>query len=185
MVLMKQRRTHVKRALFIDGPNLYAASKALGFDIDFKRLLAHFGPVIRAFYYTATLPDDTESTIRPLIDWLDYNGYTMVTKPAKTFTDRMGLTKVKGNMDVEIAVDAMTIASRLDEAVFFTGDGDFKSLLLAMQRQGVHCTVVSTIETEPALCADELRRTADVFIDLVTIKNQITRPKEERRSNYA
>ncbi len=98
--------------LFIDGANLYATAKALGFDIDYKRLLALFrqkGHLVRALYYTALIEDQEYSSIRPLIDWLDYNGYTMVTKPTKEFTDASGRRKIKGNMDIELTVDAMRL----------------------------------------------------------------------------
>ena len=100
-------------ALFIDGANLYATAKSLGFDIDYKRLLTLFGSkgqLVRALYYTALAEDQEYSSIRPLIDWLDYNGYTMVTKPTKEFTDASGRRKVKGNIDIELAVDAMELA---------------------------------------------------------------------------
>ena len=99
-----------KIALFIDGANLYATAKSLGFDIDYKRLLREFqsrGYLVRAFYYTAVIEDQEYSSIRPLIDWLDYNGYTVVTKATKEFVDQTGRRKVKGNMDIELAVDAM------------------------------------------------------------------------------
>src|SRR5216684_4089275 len=122
-------------AIFIDGANLYATAKALGFDIDYKRLLALFrakGQLVRALYYTALAEDQEYSSIRPLVDWLDYNGYTMVTKPTKSFT----------------------------------GDGDFRALVGAMQMRGRRVSVVSTLQTQPPMVADELRRQADQFIDL-------------------
>ena len=102
-------------ALFIDGSNLYAAAKALGFDIDYKLLRQEFmrrGKLLRAFYYTALLENDEYSPIRPLVDWLHYNGFSMVTKPAKEYTDSQGRRKVKGNMDIELTVDAMELAPR-------------------------------------------------------------------------
>ena len=141
-----------KIALFIDGANLYATAKALGFDIDYKRLLREFqsrGYLLRAFYYTAVIEDQEYSSIRPLIDWLDYNGYTVVTKATKEFVDQTGRRKVKGNMDIELAVDAMEIAEHIDQMVLFSGDGDFRSLVEAMQRRGVRVIVVSTISTQP------------------------------------
>jgi uncharacterized LabA/DUF88 family protein len=166
-------------ALFIDGSNLYAAAKALGFDIDYKLLRAEFvrrGKLVRAFYYTALLEDQEYSPIRPLVDWLDYNGFTMVTKPAKEFTDSTGRRKVKGNMDIELAVDAMEMADRLDHMVLFSGDGDFRPLVAGIQRRGVRVSVVSTIRTHPPMIADELRRQADNFIELEELKDVIGRP---------
>jgi uncharacterized LabA/DUF88 family protein len=155
-----------KIALFIDGANLYATAKTLGFDIDYKRLLKEFqsrGTLLRAFYYTAIIEDQEYSSIRPLIDWLDYNGYTVVTKATKEFIDASGRRKVKGNMDIELAVDAMELAEHVDQIVLFSGDGDFRSLVEAVQRRGVRVTVVSTISSQPPMIADELRRQADVF----------------------
>jgi len=148
-------------ALFIDGANLHATAKTLGFDIDYRRLLKEFqsrGTLLRAFYYTAVVEDPDFSSIRPLIDWLDYNGFTVVTKPTKEFIDATGRRKVKGNMDIELAVDAMELARHVDQVVLFSGDGDFRSLVEAVQRRGVRVTVVSTIATQPPMIADELRR---------------------------
>ncbi len=167
-----------KIALFIDGSNLYAAARALQFDIDYKRLLELFsaqGQLIRAFYYTALLEDQEYSPLRPLVDWLDYNGYTMVTKPTKEYTDAMGRRKIKGNMDIELAIDVMEMAQHLDHIVLFSGDGDFRRLVEAVQRKGVRVTVVSTIRSAPPMIADELRRQADVFIELTDIREDIER----------
>ena len=170
-------------ALFIDGANLYATSKTLGFDIDYRRLLKEFrsnGALLRAFYYTAIIEGQEYSSIRPLVDWLDYNGYTVVTKVAKEFVDVSGRRKVKGSMDVELAVDAMDLAERIDQMVLFSGDGDFRPLVEAVQRRGVRVTVVSTISCQPPMIADELRRQADVFIDLVALRDRIVRETSER-----
>ncbi len=174
MIFYKSERI----ALFIDGANLYATAKSLGFDIDYKRLLQVFrerGQLIRAYYYTALAEDQEYSSIRPLIDWLDYNGYTMITKPTKEFTDASGRRKVKGNMDIELAVDAMELSEHLDHIVLFSGDGDFRSLVEALQHKGKRVSVVSTLRTQPPMVADELRRQADCFIDINTLKDQIGR----------
>ena len=167
-----------RTALFIDGANLYATAKALGFDIDYKRLLKEFqgqGQLVRAFYYTALIEDQEYSSIRPLIDWLDYNGYRVVTKPTKEFVDSLGRRKVKGNMDIELAIDALELAPYIDHMVLFSGDGDFRSLVEAMQRRGVRVSVVSTITSQPPMVADELRRQADEFIDIVNLTNRVGR----------
>ncbi len=172
-----------KIALFIDGANLYATAKSLGFDIDYKRLLREFqsrGNLLRAFYYTAVIEDQEYSSIRPLIDWLDYNGYTVVTKATKEFVDQTGRRKVKGNMDIELAVDAMELAPHIDHMVLFSGDGDFRSLVESVQRRGVRVTVVSTISTQPPMVADELRRQADIFVDIVELQPKIGRDPAER-----
>jgi len=169
---------HERIALFIDGSNLYAAARALGFDIDYKRLLELFaakGTLIRAFYYTALLEDQEYSPIRPLVDWLDYNGYTMVTKPTKEFTDAAGRRKIKGNMDIELAIDVMEMTDHLDHIVIFSGDGDFRRLVEAVQRKGRRVTVVSTVRSQPPMVADELRRQADIFVELQDIQPDIQR----------
>ena len=166
-------------ALFIDGANLYAAARALGFDIDYKLLRTEFmrrGKLLRAFYYTALLESEEYSPIRPLVDWLNYNGFAMVTKPAKEFTDSTGRRKVKGNMDIELAVDAMEMAPHVDHIVLFSGDGDFKPLVESLQRQGVRVSVVSTIRSSPPMIADELRRQCDNFIELDELREVIGRP---------
>ena len=170
-------------ALFIDGANLYATAKALGFDIDYRRLLTDFqnrGTAVRAFYYTTIIEDQEYSSIRPLIDWLDYNGYTVVTKATKEFIDPSGRRKLKGSMDIELAVDAMEFTAHIDQMVLFSGDGDFRPLVEAVQRRGVRVTVVSTISSQPPMIADELRRQADVFIDLVELRAKLAREPSER-----
>jgi uncharacterized LabA/DUF88 family protein len=175
-----------RTALFIDGANLYAAARALGFDIDYKRLLAVFknqGRLVRAFYYTALIDDQEYSPIRPLVDWLDYNGYTMVTKPTKEFTDASGRRKIKGNMDIELAIDVMEVAEHLDHVVLFSGDGDFRYLVEATQRKGVRVTVVSTVKSSPPMVADELRRQSDNFIELQDIAGEISRAHTPRESD--
>ncbi len=172
-----------RTALFIDGANLYAAAKALNFDIDYKRLLKLFSRqacLIRALYYTALADEQEYSSIRPLIDWLDYNGYTMVTKPTKEFTDATGRRRIKGNMDIELAVDAMELAEYLDHIVLFSGDGDFRSLVEALQHKGKRVSVVSTLVTQPPMVADELRRQADHFVDLADLHSEIGRNPTER-----
>ena len=170
-------------ALFIDGPNLYATAKTLGFDVDYKRLLKEFqsrAALLRAFYYTAIIEDQEHSSVHALIDWLDYNGYTVVTKATKEFIDASGRRKVKGNMDIELAVDAMETAEHVDQMVLFSGDGYFRSLVEAVQRRGVRVTVVSTISSHPPMIADELRRQADVFLDLRDLQSKIGRDPSER-----
>lgn len=176
-----------KIALFIDGSNLYSTARSLNFDIDYKKLYQVFADearLVRAFYYTALVEDQEYSPLRPLIDWLDYNGYTMVTKPAKEYTDGNGRRKVKGNMDIELAVDMMELSDKIDHAVLFSGDGDFRSLIGAVQRRGVRVTVISSIRVQPSMIADELRRQADHFVDISSLKNRIARsgpPVEKAR----
>ena len=172
-----------KIAVFIDGANLYATSRALGFDIDYRRLLKDFQKkayLIRAVYYTALAEDQEYSSIRPLIDWLDYNGYKVVTKPLKEFTDSQGRRKVKGNMDIELVVDAMEIADHIDHFILFSGDGDFRYLVEALQRKGKRVTVASTVKTKPPMISDDLRRQADYFMELSQLAENVGRDPAER-----
>ena len=172
-----------KIALFIDGANLFATAKALGFDIDYKRLLKEFqsrATLLRAFYYTTVSEDQEYTSIRPLVDWLAYNGFTVVTKATKEYVDAGGRRKIKGNMDIELAVDAMEAAGHIDQMVLFSGDGDFRPLVEAVQRRGVQVTVVSTIASQPPMIADELRRQADVFTDLTELQHKLGRDPSDR-----
>ncbi|MBA4000054.1 NYN domain-containing protein [Brevundimonas sp.] len=169
-------------ALFIDGANLYSAARSLNADMDFKKLIDFFrsnGVLVRAYYYTAIVEGEEYSPIRPLVDWLDYNGFTMVTKPVKRYTDASGHTRTKGNMDVEIAVDMLSMAPNIDHAVLFSGDGDFRRLVEAVQDKGVRVSVVSTLKSQPPQAADELRRAADQFVDLSDLMDVFGRPSRE------
>lgn len=177
-----------KIALFIDGANLYSAARSLGFDIDYKRLLTEFskkGYLLRAYYYTALAEDQEFSTLRPLIDWLDYNGYSVVTKPLKEFYDQSGRRKVKGNMDIELVIDAMELAEQVDHIVLFSGDGDFRRLAEAVQRKGKKFSVVSSLQSQPPMISDDLRRQADHFIELADLQAAIGRDPSERASRVA
>ncbi len=177
-----------KIALFIDGANLYATAKALGFDIDYKKLLLEFqskGYLLRAYYYTALAEEQEYSSIRPLIDWLDYNGYTVVTKPTKEFVDSTGRRKIKGNMDIELAVHVMEMVEYVDHFVLFSGDGDFRSMVEAVQRRGRKVSVISTLVSQPPMIADELRRQADHFVDLQSMQSKIGRDPSERAQRQA
>jgi uncharacterized LabA/DUF88 family protein len=171
-----------KLALFIDGPNLYSAARGLNIDMDYRKLLDEFkkrGVLIRAYYYTAIAEDEDYSPIRPLVDWLDYNGFTLVTKPARAYTDAQGRKRWRGDMKVEMAVDMLAMADHADHLVLFSGDGDFCRLTEAVQAKGVRLTVVSTVKSQPPLASDDLRRQADDFIDLDDLANLVGRPKRD------
>jgi uncharacterized LabA/DUF88 family protein len=170
-------------AVFIDGANLYSAARSLNHDLDFKKMLDWFrarSQLVRAYYYTAVVEGEEFSPIRPLVDWLDYNGFSVVTKPVKRFTDAQGHSRLKGNMDIEIAVDMLELAPRIDHAVLFSGDGDFRRLVEAVQARGVRVSVVSTMKAQPPQIADELRRQADSFVDLMDMMGEFGRPKAGR-----
>ena len=173
-------------AMFIDGSNLYSSGKTLDYDIDYKKLLDLFknkGRLIQAKYYTALLDHEDYSPIRPLIDWLDYNGFHVITKPAKSYTDRDGRNRVKGNMDIEMTIDMIQIAPHVDHILLFTGDGDFKAVVEAVQAKGVRVSVISTLKSRPAMLADELRRQANDFIELADMGKIIGRPKRDYSSS--
>jgi uncharacterized LabA/DUF88 family protein len=174
--------------LFVDGANLYHTSRALGFEIDFAQLLDYFRGstyLVRAFYYTALIETEDYSPLRPLTDWLAYNGWQVVTKPAKQQSDPSGRLRMKGNMDVELAVDMLEMAVHLDHVVLFSGDGDFRRLVEAVQRMGVRVTVVSSTRAQPPMIADELRRQADSFLDIADIAPEIARRQVEPRGRPA
>ncbi|WP_291169586.1 NYN domain-containing protein [Hyphomicrobium sp.] len=169
-------------ALFIDGPNLAATAKSLDFDIDFKLLLMLFRQrtqLLRAYYFTA-LTEDTERSIRPLLDWLEYNGFTVITKLLKECTDASGRRRIRGSMDVELAVQAMQLDDAVQHVVLFSGDGAFRCLAAALQGGGKRVSVVSTLNAHPPVVADELRRQADQFIDLAHLQNYISREAAEQ-----
>jgi uncharacterized LabA/DUF88 family protein len=169
-----------KIALFIDGANLYSAAKNLNIDLDYKKLIDEFqkrGVLVRAYYYTTIVEEQEYSPIRPLVDWLDYNGFTVVTKSAKEYVDPTGRKRYRGDMDVEIAVDMMEMAGHADHLVLFSGDGDFRRLVEAVQRRGVRVTVVSTMKSQPAMASDDLRRQADTFVELADLAAIIGRPR--------
>ncbi len=175
-------------ALFIDGANLYSAARALNVDLDFKKLSDWFGQkgqLVRAYYYTAVVEGEEFSPVRPLVDWLDYNGFTVTTKPVKRFTDAQGHSRIKGNMDMEIAGDMMELAPRLDHMILFSGDGDFRRLVEAIQAKGVRVTVVSTTRSQPPQIADELRRQADAFIALSDVMVHFSKPKSAMNQGVA
>ena len=181
MIFYKEERI----ALFIDGANLYAAARSLNFDIDYRRMLQLFatkGRLVRAFYYTALSEHEDYSPIRPLVDWLDYNGYTMVTKPVKEYTDSLGRRKVKGNMDIELAIDVLEMSDNLDHVFIFSGDGDFRRLVESVQKKGVRVSVVSTMKSNPPMVADELRRAADNFVELADLAEHVSRPNGQRET---
>ena len=173
-----------KIALFIDGANLYSAARGLNFDIDYKKLLDEFrrrGVLIRAYYYTALVEDQEYSPIRPLVDWLDYNGFTLVTKTAREYVDSQGRKRWRGDMDVDLAVDMMDLAGPADHLVLFSGDGDFRRLVEAIQRKGIRVTVVSTVKSQPPMASDDLRRQADTFVDLADLMSIVGRPRQPQQ----
>lgn len=169
-------------AIFIDGANLYSTMKLLDFDIDYSALLEFFndkGRVIKANYYTALLEDAEFSPIRPLIDWLDYNGYHVISKNARHQIDRDGRKHIKGNMDIEITVDMLTLAAHIDHMVLFSGDADFAPALKAVQDKGVRVTVISTMKARQPVLGDALRRQANNFLDIADMDRLIGRPRRD------
>lgn len=169
-------------ALFIDGANLYSSARALGLEIDFRKLLKEFqgrGRLLRANYYTALVESDEYSPIRPLVDWLTYNGFNVIKKAAREYIDRDGRKRFRGNMDVELAVDMLETAAHVDHIVLFSGNGDFRRLVEQVKARGVRVSIVSTNVSSPAMVSDDLRREADAFIELEDIAELIARPRRE------
>ena len=167
-----------KMAILIDGANFYGVTKTLDFEVDYKQML-HWAQeqsqLVRAYYLTTLLEDADFSPLRPLIDWLDYNGFTVVTKKAREFTDGYGNSKIKGTIDVDLTITALKIADSVDHIVLFTGDGTYTSLVAALQEKGVRVSVVSSLESSPPMISDELRRQADNFIEILDLIRQFER----------
>jgi uncharacterized LabA/DUF88 family protein len=148
-----------KVAVFFDMSNLYFAARDLGVRIDYARLLeflANGRRLHRAYAYMAISPD--ESSAIPFLTWLRRNGFRVVTKPLKRFSD--GTTK--GDLDMELAVDLLTQAPYIDIAIIVSGDGDFTYLVDRAQRLGLRVEIAST----PRYTAIELLEIADRYIDL-------------------
>jgi uncharacterized LabA/DUF88 family protein len=165
-------------AVFIDGANLTSTSKALGFDVDFKRLLAELnsrGALLRAYFYTTVSVTDDFNSVRPLLDWLEYNGFTVRTRPLREHDDGEGRRRLKRNIAIDLAIDALEVAAHVDHIYLFCGDADFRSLVQALQKRGVFVTVVSTLSKPAPLVADELRRQADAFLELNDLRSLIAR----------
>ncbi len=171
-----------KLALFIDGTNLYSAARGLSLEVDFRKLIQEFrkrGRLLRANYYTTLVETDEHNPIRPLVDWLSYNGFNTIVKNAKEYTDREGRRRVRGSMDLEIATDMLELAEHLDHIVLFSGNGDFRRVVEAVKAKGVRVTVISSVKSQPQVVADELRREADAFIDVEEMADLIARPRKE------
>jgi uncharacterized LabA/DUF88 family protein len=171
-------------AFFVDGANFYQTARNLNIDIDYRRMLTSFvgeAYLLRAHYYTAMADDQEFSSLRPLIDWLDYNGFQITTKAMREFTDNNGQRRrVRPSLDVDLTVDAMTLAEKVNHIVLFSGDGNYRALVEALQRKGVKVTVVSSLKTNPSMVSDELRRTADHFLDLADLTERLCRDPSDR-----
>jgi len=177
-----------KAGLFIDGAHLYASAKSIGLDLDYKRLLGLFdahATLVRAQFYIAIAEDDVNSGVRPLANWLDYNGYTVITKAAAPFTDATGRRKIKGSLAVKLTVDALELSPYIDHAVLVAGDAEFAPLVRALQRRGKYVTIVSTLVSAPAMITDDLRRLADQFIDLADLQARLSRNPLDREIKRA
>ena len=171
-----------KLALFIDGTSLYSAARGLNLEIDFRKLIQEFrkrGRLLRANYYTTILETEDHNPIRPLVDWLSYNGFNTIVKNAREYTDREGRRRVRGSMDLEIATDMLELAPHLDHLVLFSGNGDFRRVVEAVKAKGVRVTVISSVKSQPQTIADELRREADAFIELEEMADLIARPRKD------
>ncbi|KRR20487.1 NYN domain-containing protein [Bradyrhizobium retamae] len=170
-------------ALFIDGANLHYTAKNLGFEIDYKKLLHEFSKsniLVRAYFYT-TFREGESDAVRPLADWLNYNGFAVRTKSIKEYDDHEGRRRTTRHIRIDLAIDALELSRCVDHIFLFSGDGDFRRLVEGVQRLGARVTVVSSVRTTPPMVADDLRRQADSFIDLLAIKTSIGRPLQSRK----
>lgn len=168
-------------SFFIEGANFYAAAKTGNVTVDYRKLLSHFEDnsiFKRAYYYTAVAEDQEYNSIKPLLDFLEYNGYSLVTKPLKEFIDGQGRRKTKGSLDVEMTVDMLNACKFSDHIVLFSGDSDFLPVIQEMKRNGIRVTVVSHMET----VADDIRRAADRFVNLMHVAPLIGRPPQEQEA---
>lgn len=173
-------------AIMIDGPNLFNTSKNLGFDVDFKKLLGLFEQnclLHRAVYFNMLSERDDTTPVKPLVDWLSYNGYKTVTKPFREFTDASGTRRTKGSMHVEMAVEMMNMAQFVEHFVLFSGDGELAYAVNAVQEKGCRVTAVSTMKSDTgSTIADELRRKVNRFVNLDDVKGIIDKSVEENTS---
>jgi len=171
-----------RTAIFIDGSNLHATTKALHWNMDYKRLRDWLNASYTTTglnYYTAVRQVENNPVVN-LVNWLSYNGFRVKSKETKEWVDIKGHTHVKGNMDIEMAVDALLLAetNSVDHMLFFTGDGDFRRVVEAIQDKGVTVSVASTLK--PPMIADELRRQADDFVELFDHKEKFGAPFVKR-----
>jgi len=165
--------------VLIDGPSFYATTRSLGYEVDYKKFRDHFDEVCdlhRIYYFTAITdnPDD-HSPVKPLVDWLGYNGFRTITKPLREFIDPGGRRRTKGNMAVEIATELVNAAEHAEHILLFSGEGDLSYAVDAAQRKGAKVTVVSSLKVDPPAISDDLRRAADRFVDLADVKDLILR----------
>ncbi len=160
--------------LFIDGANVYAAAKRLGWNFDHRKILEHFaaqGRLYNAFYYTA-IPAPVDDKQKRFIDALTYMGYTVRTKTLQENTDENGDSFRRANLDIEIVTDLLTTAELYDVAVLLTGDGDFERPVEVLRTRGKRVVVASI----PEMTSYELRNAADEYIDLKDIRAAVERP---------
>ena len=138
---------------------------------------------MRAHYYTPLFEDGASPDwLIRLTDWLAYNGYQVVTQPARMVRRRIEdengetywISEVKGNVDLQLAVDMLTLCGHCDTVILFSGDGDFARLVQEVQQQGCRVVIISSQQTQDSTVADELRRQADEFVELRSIAHEIS-----------
>lgn len=165
--------------LFVDGTNMFYLAAALHCRIDYVKFLNYFKTrhtfVAYAGYYTAIEEKaNGDRPIQPLVDFLSANGYSLVTKMTRSYTQPDGSTKLTGNVDVDLACDMLEIAPFLDRAILVSGDGDFARLVTSVQRKGVPVTVVSSKRMR--MLSEDLRKAASTVIDLADIQEEVCIP---------
>lgn len=170
-------------AIFIDGQHLFSASRNLGFDVDYRNFLECFrkkGKVIRAYYYAVHVDNGEYSPLKPLTDWLAYNGYALSMRTTTEHTDSQGRRRIP-HTDLEMLADMFGIADHVDHMVIVTGNGGYCRGVSLIQQRGVRVSVLSSIKTDSPMLSDDLRRTCDQFIELQEIKSEFTRVNREPR----
>lgn len=176
---MSRSHTHLmpagrRVAIFIDGVEFDETLRCIDGAVDYRKLLGAFqehGRLLRAYYYA---PTDEQALIsmRPLLDWLTYNGYQVRVKGDGEHSERRSRQRSR-SMSIELAVDVLELAPHLDTIVLITGDDAFKPLVAAVQARGITVSVVSTLKSKPAMVGNALRRQADEFIEIVSMLPRI------------
>lgn len=173
-----------KVVALIDGLSLHRSARSLGFVCDFKKLKEWLGKVcvpganlVRVHYYTPLEDSDQHSDLRPLVDWLDYNGFSVFEK---YFVRRENGTIPFVSILPELYTDALMYThTSISHFVLFVGDSDYAPLINALKSRGASVIVVSSLKDSNAPVADVLRRSSDSFVDLLDIANLISRPRQQ------
>jgi uncharacterized LabA/DUF88 family protein len=167
-------KNHHRIAIFIDGASLFYAALQLQLEVDYSKLLNYLKgdrQLLRAYFYTGS--DSGNDRQQGFLLWMRRNGYRVITKDLTTLPDGSR----KANLDIEIAIDMMTLAGYCDTIVLLSGTGDLTYAVNALSYRGVKIELVSL----RANTNDQLINLADRFIDLADIRDLIC--KTPKRSD--